>query len=288
MRCDLHTHSVHSDGSDKTRHLIEEAARLGLIIALTDHNTVSGLPDFMREAKELGVTAVPGTELSCCHGDDEFHLLGLFIKPEYYGRVEYLAKEFHVLKEISNIEMIERLNAAGYNINYADVKKRNVNGNANRAHVAKELLDKGYVNSVSEAFETLLSDEAGFYVQPVRLQLVDAITFLREIEALPILAHPLKDVSAETLIEILPTLLDAGLCGIETMHSSYSNEQIDLSKKIAKTFSLTESGGSDYHGNVKPDVSLGIGKGNLDIPKDIYSSLISRYETVYGKSPGLL
>lgn len=283
MSCDLHTHSLHSDGTAKVSELLIEAKRLGLTIALTDHNTVSGLKEFMEYASEIGVTAVPGTELSCAYGEYEFHLLGLFIKPQYYDRVERLAKEFHVLKEISNIEMIERLNDAGYNIDYSEVKKRNPNGNANRAHVAAVLLEKGYVSSIVEAFDTILSEEYGFYVQPVRLQLVDAIRFLREIEALPILAHPLKDVDAETLSGILHSLIDAGLVGIETMHSSYTSEMIEKSKDIAKRFGLLESGGSDYHGLVKPDVHIGVGKGNLDIPDQVYNDLRDRYSMLYNK-----
>lgn len=281
MKCDLHTHSVHSDGSFTTAELVAQGKENNLVIALTDHNTVSGLADFMRQGAEMGVITIPGTELSCAHGKNEFHLLGLFIKPQYYDRVERLVKEIHVLKEISNIEMVERLNEGGYMINYADVKKRNVNGNANRAHVAAELVDKGYFETVSEVFDTILAEDKGFYVQPERLQLLDAIKFLREIEALPVLAHPLKDVEPQVLISILPELIEAGLCGIETMHSSYSNEQIERSKEIAKEFNLLESGGSDFHGKVKPGIDLGVGKGNLNVPLEIYHKLQEKHISLY-------
>lgn len=274
MNCDLHTHSIHSDGSETPAGLVAEAKRLGLILALTDHNTVSGLPDFMREAAEQGVTAVGGTELSCGYEELEFHLVGLFIQPQYYDKVERLAKEFHVLKEISNVEMVERLNEAGYHIRYADVKKRNASGNANRAHVAAELLEKGYVSSVAEAFETLLADRHGFYIQPERLQLTDAIRFLRGIRAVPVLAHPLQDTDEGRLRKILPTLIEAGLLGLETMHSSYSKEDIATAKALAEEFGLLESGGSDFHGTVKPTVRLGTGKGNLSISETVYEALL--------------
>ena len=283
MRCDLHTHSINSDGTSTPAEIIATAKKQGLIVALTDHNTVSGLPDFIEEAKKQGVIAVGGTELSCDYGDTEFHLLGLFISPEYYERVEGLVKEFHILKEFSNIEMIERLNAAGYNITYADVRRRNANGNANRAHVAAELLEKGYVSSITEAFNTLLADDCGFYVQPARLQLIDAIRFLRQIEALPIIAHPLQDISAEMLRSILPELIEAGLVGIETLHSSYSEEQIAVAKEIAHSFSLLESGGSDYHGTTKPTIALGSGEGNLNVPEEIYYTLRDYHKNLYKK-----
>lgn len=278
MKCDLHTHSIHSDGTYSPAELISKAKRLGLIIALTDHNTVSGLPNFMLEAERQGVTAIAGTEISCAHDDKEFHLLGLFVPPEHYEAIEKLCKEFHILKEISNIEMIERLNDAGYMINYADVRKRNPYGNANRAHVAAELMEKGYVASISEAFATILSDDYGFYVQPARLTLIEAIQFLRKINAMPILAHPLKDVDAEYLQSILPNLINEGLLGIETMHSAYSDEDIRTAKQIAKKFNLLESGGSDYHGSIKPNIELGVGKGNLDIPDSIYYNLLEHHK----------
>ena len=254
------------------------AKEQGLIIALTDHNTVSGLPDFLREAEKCGVVGVGGTELSCTYAEREFHLLGLFISPEHYKSIEALVSKFHILKQKSVVDLIERLNAAGYKVDYEKVCQRTMNGNVNRAHIATELLERGYVSSVTEAFETLLSKNYGFYVEPERLELIDAIRFLRSVKALPILAHPLKEISAEQLCEMLPRLIEAGLVGIETMHSSYSDEDIALSKEIAHRYSLLQSGGSDYHGTAKPDVSIAIGKGNLSIPSSVYYDLLRVHE----------
>lgn len=280
MHCDLHTHTNHSDGSSTPRELVAEAKKLNIIIALTDHNTVTGLPEFLAEAERLGVTAVGGTELSAVHEGEEFHLLGLFIEPQYYEAVESLCREYHLLKEESNIRLVERLGDAGYVIDYAAVKARNVKGNVNRAHIAAELLKKGYVSSVQDAFDRLLDERCGFYIPPRRLELTEAIRFLRKIKALPILAHPLKDIDAIKLREILPELIEAGLIGMETMHSSYSDEKIATSKEIAKEFGLLESGGSDFHGSIKPGVMLGVGKGNLDISDSIYYILIERLKNL--------
>ena len=158
MRCDLHTHTVHSDGSFTPRELVLLAKEKNLIIALTDHNTVSGLADFLREAEREGVRAIGGTELSTDYYGKEFHLVGLFIEPEYYDRVESLCTEFLRLKELSNIDLVNKLSAAGYAIDYERLRKRNIKGNANRAHIARELMDQGYVQSVGEAFDRLLSE----------------------------------------------------------------------------------------------------------------------------------
>lgn len=274
MSCDLHTHTNHSDGSSTPKELVGLASKLNLTIALTDHNTVSGLPEFLAEAKRLGVTAISGTELSTVYGGEEFHLLGLFIDTDRFPEVEALCREYHILKEESNINLVDRLRKAGYIIDYNAVKARNVKGNVNRAHIAAELIKSGYVSTISEAFDTLLDEKCGFYTPPRRLELTDAIVFLRRIGALPILAHPLKDIDDVQLRKILPELIEAGLLGMETMHSSYSDEKIAISKEIARDFSLLESGGSDYHGSIKPGVNLGIGKGNLDIPDSIYLSLL--------------
>ena len=263
LRCDLHTHSVFSDGTYSPSELIAEAKRLGLIIALTDHNTAAGLPEFMDAAQEQGVTAVPGVEFSTGYNGKELHLLGLFVLPEHYAIVERMVKEQHVLKEISNMELVERLNQAGYLIDYAKVKRRNPNGNANRAHMAAELLEQNYVSSIREAFDTILSDDGGFYVPPSRLQLTDVIKDLRRIGVLPVLAHPLQELTEAELRALLPDAIEAGLAGMETMHSSYSEETIFLAEKIAEEFRLLPSGGSDFHGSVKPGISLGTGKGWL-------------------------
>ena len=276
MKCDLHTHTVHSDGSFTPSELAAAAKELNIIIALTDHNTVSGLPEFMRECERLGVIAVGGVELSTVYEGREFHLLGMFIEPGHYGAVEGLCTEYHILKEKSNIDLIARLAAIGYDINYESIQKRNVKGRVNRAHIAADLLEKGYVSSISDAFERLLDEKCGIYTPPPRLGLIDAIGFLRGINAVPVLAHPLKDIDAVELRKIMPELIDAGLVGMETMHSSYSDEKITLSKEIAKEFGLLESGGSDFHGSIKPGVALGVGKGNLDIPETIYYDLLDR------------
>ena len=270
MNCDLHTHTVHSDGSYTPRELVLAAKEKNLIIALTDHNTVSGIPEFLAEAEKNSVVAIAGTELSCIYEGREFHLLGLFIPTEAYQEVESLCVEYHRLKEQSNIDLIDKLFKLGYDISYTEIQKRNINGRINRAHIAAALLEKGYVESVPEAFTKLLDEKCGIYVPPKRLELEEAIKFLRKIKAVTVLAHPLKEIDGSALRKMLADIKDVGLVGIETMHSSYTEEQIRLSKELASEFGLIESGGSDFHGSNKPGVELGVGRGNLNISADIY------------------
>jgi len=276
MFCDLHSHSIHSDGTFTPKEIAAEAKRLSLTaIALTDHNTVSGLPEFLEEAHRLGITAVPGVELSTVWEGHDLHLLGLFIAPEHYRDIAELTDEFYLRKEESNLLLVQRLNDAGYLIDYSAVKKRNLKGNVNRAHIAAELKDQGYVSSISEAFDTLLEEGHGFYTPPERLETVDAVAFLKKIGAVPVLAHPLLDVNEAALRRLLPDAIGAGLAGMETMHASYTEEQTKCAEKIAEEFSLLQSGGSDFHGDNKPDIRLGSGKGTLQIPHAFYEGLLA-------------
>ena len=273
MPCDLHIHSVYSDGTYTPDEIINEAKRLGLTVALTDHNTAAGLAEFMSASEAAGVTAVAGTELCTDCGGKELHLLGLFIPPEHYGDIDKLTARFMALKEESNIDLVNRLNKAGYIIDYADVKKRNATGNVNRAHIAAELKEKGYVKTVTEAFDTLLYEGGGFYKPSKKLDFFEAVRFLRSIDALPVLAHPLDDMEADRLCAILPEAIEAGLAGIEVRHSSYDEKKERIADSIADELGLLKSGGSDFHGAAKPDVFLGIGKGAMRVPEEFYGKM---------------
>ncbi|MBQ7408425.1 MAG: PHP domain-containing protein [Clostridia bacterium] len=273
--CDLHVHSHFSDGTFSPKQIVRMAKQLNIAVALTDHNTVLGLEQFDLEAKKQGVEGVCGVELSTVYKDKEFHLLGLFIKPEHYDKVELLVQEFKRLKQISNKELIENLNRAGYKIDYNQVISRNATGVVNRAHIGAELVEKGYFSSRSEAFNSVLDESKGFYIPPKRLNLLDAIKFLNEINALPILAHPLKDASEQFLDEMLPIAKKAGLVGIEVYHSSYSASQSQTALNLAKAYDFKISGGSDFHGENKPDVLLGRGKNdNAVVDISVYYNLL--------------
>lgn len=265
--CDLHTHSVFSDGTDTPRQLLEKAAAAGLsAVALCDHNTADGLPDFLAAAREVPVTAVAGAEFSVDLDGTELHLLGLFIPPAAFSSVSQLMDTVNARKEESNIALVRSLNAAGYTIDYAAIKARTPKGKINRAHIAAALTEAGYTPSISVAFQTLLSPKAGHYREPERLSVWDALSFLRSIRAVPVLAHPFLNLSEERLRAFLPLAKEQGLAGMEVRYSLYSDAATALSASIAEEYGLLPSGGSDYHGTNKPDISLGTGKGNLSIP----------------------
>ena len=277
MPIDLHLHSVHSDGSLTPAELITRAESLGLTtVALTDHNTVSGLADFTKEAEARGITAIPGIEMSTETGGVELHLVGLFISPEHYAPIEDMMQTYHRLKEESNTALIQKLNQGGYAITYPDVLRRAGTNTPNRAHVAMALLEAGYVTSVKEAFDRLLREQQGFYTPPKRLNTAEAVRYLRSIHALPVLAHPLLNLSEEALREVLPSLMEAGLAAMEVQHASYDDATITKATAVADEFGLLYSGGSDFHGEVKPDVHMGVGIKNgttPNIPDEYFEKL---------------
>lgn len=274
MRCDLHIHSVFSDGSCTPTEIVEQAKQKNIVVALTDHNTVSGLPEFMSSAEKNGVTAVSGVEFSTSWDNIDLHILGLFIDSQHYDQVTAQVKKAHELKRLSNIDLIDKLKKyEGFDISYDEVENTTPDKKVNRTHIANVLLAKGYVHTVDEAFKTVLSPSYGLYIKPKRLSSLNTIRFIKSIDAVPVLAHPFLNLNTQQLEKFLTQAKEYGLAGMETMHSKFSGETTKLAKKIAEKYDLLESGGSDFHGAASPELSIGTGEDNLDIPYEVYEKL---------------
>lgn len=265
--CDLHTHSTFSDGSFLPEQIIDLATDVGLsAIALCDHNSIAGLPDFMTAAKKRNIEAICGAEFSVDYNGTELHLLGLFISPKYFAQISDMMSDVVQQKEQSNIALVESLNKVGYHIDYTLVKQQNPNATINRSHIAKVMLSDGIVDSIDAAMKGILSEEAGHYVPPRRLTAFEMLTFIRDIGAIPVLAHPLCNLSKEELVDFLPIAKEHGLLGMECVYSEYNKNEMDFSIALAKKYELLPSGGSDFHGERKPGIQLGTGRNNLTIP----------------------
>lgn len=272
--CDLHTHSIFSDGTYSPSEIINEAVRIGLsAVALCDHNTVDGLPEFLSAASGKPIEAIAGAEFSVDYEGTELHLLGLFIPAEYFEHVSRLMLDVNNRKEESNLALIDSLNRSGFSLNYATIKARTPNGKVNRAHIAAELTNLGYTASVEEAFDTLLSPAAGHYTEPKRLTVWEALDFVSSINAVPVIAHPFLNLTEARLNEFLPLAKKAGLKGMECYYSKYDAATTAKSLQIANSFGLKVSGGSDFHGSNKPGIFLGHGKNNLSIPYECVLAL---------------
>lgn len=272
--CDLHTHSVFSDGTDTPAQLLAKAQVRGLCaIALTDHNTVAGLPSFMEAAQGSSVRAVPGVEFSADYHGTELHILCLFLKQIHYPAVTRWLEDYHRRKEQSNVQLVDRLNAAGYALDYEMIKAATPNGQVNRALIAAELTRLGYTASIQGAFRQLLSPKCGYYVPPLRPSPAEVIAFIKSLGAVAVLAHPFLNLNEVQLREFLPQAVASGLDGMETVYSTYDERTTALAKAIADEFGLLHSGGSDYHGGNKPHIEMGVGQGNLAVPERLLTAL---------------
>ncbi len=276
-RCDLHTHTVHSDGTLTSRELAAEAKGIGLsAIALTDHNSVSGLDEFLSAASELGVEAAAGVEFSVEYEGRELHLIGLFIEREHWGAVVDYIGNLKEKKNAANRELIARLCTLGYEIDYDALLAATPEGYVNRAHIAIDMVRRGYVGSVSEAFDSLLSEKAGYYRSPSKPGLFETIEFIDSIGAVSILAHPLLQLSREELRELLMKEGCRALDAVETLYVKYSREDREFSSTLCRELGLLESGGSDFHGENKPGQELGVGRGDLLVPYEFFEALLER------------
>ncbi|MBE6983949.1 MAG: PHP domain-containing protein [Ruminococcaceae bacterium] len=267
--CDLHTHSVFSDGTYTPTELVEAAENMGLsAIVLSDHNTVDGLPEFISAAQGKNTEAIPGAEFSVDYGGTELHLLALFIKEKHFPTITALMDDFQTRKAQSNYDLICALNNAGYDLCFEKIRNATPSGKFNRAHIAAELTQKGYVSSIKEAFSTLLAPKHGYYKEPKRPTVWEMLELIKSIGAVPILAHPFLNLEGDRLRIFLPQAKENGLIGMECYYPLYNKSTTEKSLELASYFRLKPSGGSDFHGSNKPDIALGVGKGNLQIPYD--------------------
>ncbi len=274
MICDLHTHSNFSDGTYTPIELVKEAECKNIsALALCDHNTTKGLKEFKSASKNSKVKIVCGVEFSTAYREKELHILGLFIDEKYFDYLENILEKYADLKEQSNINLVKNLNNKGYDISYQEIKSKSPSGKINRANIASMLVEKGYVKSINEAFKTLLHKNFGLYVPPKKISSFEVIKLLDKIRAISVLAHPFLNLNEKELREFLPLAVKSGLNSMETFYSKYDKETTLKAVKIAEEFNLLQSGGSDFHGKNKPDIKLGIGKGNLKIPYSVYEKL---------------
>ncbi len=271
---DLHTHSTFSDGTLTPTQLFRRAEEAGLTaVALTDHNSVAGLPEFLTAAQSSAVAAVPGIEFSTDYLGTELHILGLWVTPEHFAVVTEKMDQMRCRKERSNVDLVNALGAAGIRLDYDQIRSRTPDGYVNRAVIAAEMVRLGYCENVKDAFARYLSPKHGYYVPPCLPDAFAVIRFIKSIGAAAVLAHPFLNLSAEELRIFLKPAKEAGLDGMEVFYPLYSPETAALACDIAGEFGLCFSGGTDFHGENKPDICLGTGRGEMNIPDAVLTSL---------------
>lgn len=272
---DMHTHSVASDGSMLPSELIRHAKESGLsAVALTDHDTVDGIKEALEEGERIGFEVVPGVEISLDF-DTEMHMLGYFFGQSYLN-IEPLLKRMRANREIRNPKIVEKLNRLGFDITIDEVIAEAKGRVVARPHIASVMVKKGYVKSVSEAFEKYISNGKPAYVKRDTLTPEEGIRAVRDAGGIPVLAHPIYlGLSLEKLDGLIARLVAVGLKGIEAYYVDNSSDDTGNLLRLAIKHNIIPTGGSDFHGRFKPDISIGKGRGNLRVPYEVLERLKS-------------
>jgi len=273
---DLHTHSSTSDGSDAPARIAELAAEAGCrAVALTDHDRLDGLPEARTRAAELGVELVPGCEISCQH-DATMHLLVYFLEDGDRPLPEAL-RRLQRARDDRNRRLAAHLTGLGLPVSYDEIMQEAGGKGAGRPHVAAILVRKGVVGSVQEAFDVWLGKGRPGYLDKERLTVDEAIRLARESGAVTSLAHPLTlGLEPAALESAIAELAGIGLTGIEAIYGRYSPVEREGLAALAARHGLVVTGGSDHHGTYKPDIRVGLGTGDLNVPDAALDDLRDR------------
>ncbi len=277
MRCDLHMHSTCSDGSLSVAELVEAVHAAGVsVFALTDHDTVTGLAEASVRAQQLGLTLVPGVEISTRFESLELHILGYGFDPAHPTLVEKL--EAQRAARINRIPaLVARLNELSVAISVEDVYEIAGDANPGRPHVARAMVQRGFARDVDDAFRRYLGDSAPANVQKRVPTPAEAIRWIHAAGGKAVWAHPLaRNLQRQGGIDRLAReLRDQGLDGLEEVHPSQDGNSRRRIRKAARELGLKLTGGSDFHGVATPGVSIGRGRGHDEVSASLVDALLS-------------
>jgi len=272
-RLDLHLHTTFSDGSLPPAEVIKLAQHANVTaLAITDHDTVDGIPEALSAGREVGIEIIPGIEISSRWRGAEVHILGYFIDWMDAGLQERLA-QYRATRDDRNPRIVEKLNELGIDITYAEVAALAGPASVGRPHIARVLMNKHYVTSAKEAFDRYLADGAAACVPRDLPDPAEAITVIHAAGGVPVLAHPSWLDRSEGIVPLCKELKSAGLAGIEVHYSTHRPEQTSHYLNVAKQLDLLVTGGSDFHGVTKPDIEVGLGRGQLKVPENLLEPL---------------
>ncbi|MFA4965572.1 MAG: PHP domain-containing protein [Thermoleophilia bacterium] len=272
---DLHTHSTFSDGSLTPTQLVEEAHAVGLsAVALTDHDTVDGLPEALAAGERLGVTVVPGVEVNLEHERVTMDLLGYFLAGRPSPELEQELARLRAYRDERNARIVARLAELGYPLGAEDLAAAAGDGAVGRPHIGEAMVRRGYATSVAEAFRLFLRRGGPAWVDRRRLALGTAVRLLRASGGLPVLAHPgIIRTDAAGLERIVRDAAKAGVAGLECYYPLHDEAMVRRCLALADRHGLVATGGSDYHGSVKPHAHLGVGPGGMSFPDELLEDL---------------
>jgi len=279
---DLHVHSTFSDGSLTPTQLVERARTVGLkAMALTDHDSMSGLDEFLSACREAegGPIGIPGVEISADVPHGTLHMLGYFMDAHNQAMAGML-RDIREGRRIRNEKILTKLNEMGLQLSWDEVNafaSHCGDDVVGRPHFAQAMVARGFVSSHEEAFERYLAKGQPAYTDRFRLSPEESLKIIRGAGGVPVLAHPstlkLSNGALRTLVKDLAAL---GLQGIEVYYSEHSPRQIQQYLSLAREYALVATGGSDFHGGLNPAIELGRGFGSLNVPDEVADELQRR------------
>ncbi len=274
---DLHTHTTFSDGTYTPKELITLAYKKNLkAIAITDHDTIDGIYYAEQTAKDLNIELVKGIEFSAAYKDTEIHILGYFLDITNKNLLKIL-KDLEKTRYERNLQIIKKLNDIGLDISLNYVKSTSGGGLITKAHFGMALIKKGYVKTMKDAFNIYLGKGKPAYVKRVLISHQEAIQAISNADGVSSLAHPMiYGISFKDLDKAIKDLKDAGLKSIECYYPSNTLKQTNFLLSLAKKYNLKITGGSDFHGNNRPNVSLG----NIFLDKQIDYQILKNLKSM--------
>jgi hypothetical protein len=274
---DLHVHSAVSDGTDPPERIPELAAAGCSAVALTDHDTLAGLDAARQRADEVGVALVRGCEVSCAFSGTSTHVLVYFIDDEEGALHEELAR-LRQDRVRRNRRLAELLASLGIPITYEEaVAAAATEDSLGRPHFAGLLVAKGAAESIPDAFDRWLAHGRPAFVAKARVHPAEIARAARASGGVCVLAHPFTlELPPDELDHAVGELADAGFGGIEAYYANYRPEQRRALAELAARHDLVATGGSDYHGTVKPGLAVGTGRGDLKVGDEVLERLAAR------------
>ena len=273
---DLHVHSTASDGTDAPAEIVRQAFSLGLeAIALTDHDCMDGVPEAQAEAEKTGLELIPGCELSTYTPYGEMHIVSLWLDREN-SRVKALLARQIAMREERNHEILDMLRKVGIDISYSELESDG--GSVGRPHIALALIKRGFARSVSEVFKNFMVPGKPGFVPRKLLEPEEVLAEMKGCGAITVFAHPMSLPAPKSwLEEKVESLAGSGLLdGLEAYHPEHNSAKIAYVEELAGKHNLLLSGGSDYHGLVKPKIRLGVGDGRIRVPVELLDLMKER------------
>lgn len=272
---DLHMHSTASDGSRTPADVVRAAKAAGLVaIALTDHDSIAGLPEALLTGAELGVRIVNGVELSAVEGQAETHLLGLHLRDTIV--LERALESLREMRQRRARQIVDKLIELGVKVTFEDVLTQAGVGAVGRPHVARALVEDGWATDVRDAFDRYLGAGRPAYVAKEQLGMPEAIAMIHAAGGLAVLAHPGGAGTRERLV----ALAAIGLDGVEVKHPSHSPTDTNRMRTLCEQLGLVVSGGSDWHGAADGPRTIGM----MQVPEEWLTKQDARLAAV-GRAP---